>query len=609
MSKNAAHVFAAAAIAVAITSATAQAPPSKRPAGSPTQTQIDRVMQSVMLCRWEATWTDGKAIKEAEAVMAFLEANAGSSNHDGVLRGRFDLFGQTFSEVTITAWGKASSTSSWSETASFDALARAIGQRGHDLKPGQLPWELNAKPKLLSATMRTADVTTSLYLMQGRFEGQQSIRWMPGGVTILCLKHETPAEEAQAMLGVPPARVIAEVVKTGEQKPKEWVDAIVEKSDQDGLFEIAGYNHLDAGQRGRLLQRGDPEVHRRLVSNTAITLSAAEIDAVIDKRQAVASVALLQDRYSSLNATQLARLRQDKLTRRYAILRSGDAQAVSLIAQTIKSGDEAAAQEALAFLPGLSNDVVDLILAHGTQAMRRNLTFNSDFKYTPGQIERILADPATEVQIGLLRRPDVSLSDVQIARGIDHPNEDLAFWYRRREGYTPTAQQIESGLTSGNAVTRRSWALNSNIPITPEQAQRGLRDPDSGVRVAFLARSDAQLTEAQFDECTIEEDVGMRFTCVRRADYPLTQKRFEQIVGDANKNVLRFFLERKDAPPVDLTPFVDQALQAAGDAILIEMANNIDVPFTDDQLKRGAASSSTQVKKAFCKRKPAMCKT
>lgn len=235
--------------------------------------------------------------------------------------------------------------------------------------------------------------------------------------------------------------------------------------------------------------------------------------------------------------------------------------------------------------------------------MRRDLTIGSAFNYNAAQKERILQDPDHSVQIGLLRRKDVQFTDAQVARGINHPDEDLAFSYQQVKGYVPTAEQIEIGLTSSNAPTRAGWALNESITITSSQAQRGLADTAGYIVAIFLERADIVLTETNRDACTVHPEVTVRFACVRRANYTLTQKRFEQIASDSNSNVLRFFLERKNVPTVDLNPYFEKSLRSALESTLLAMAANNALPLTKEQLKRvPLALTSPQVKQAFARR-------
>jgi hypothetical protein len=344
-----------------------------------------------------------------------------------------------------------------------------------------------------------------------------------------------------------------------------------------------------------------------LLENKNAALSVQQIDQIIRAGEKGELLVLISTRYDTLNAQQREQLATQPVAAPYMTVRAGDREAVRLLTKLIKDGDDGQFSEMLSFFPALNNEMVYLILRSGTPKMRSNLTMSSAFNYNAEQKELILQDPDRSVQIGLLRRKDVQFTDAQMVRGINHRDRNLAFWYRQVQGYAATVEQIETGLTASDAPTRAGWALDKRISITRSQAQRGLADPLAYIVVAFLQRADVALTEANLDACTAHPDVSVRFACVQRADYSLTQKRFEQIATDRNSNVLRFFLERKNVPPVDVSPFVDDALRTASEDVLLAMAANEALPLTTEQIMLAlAASASPRVKQAFARRKPAM---
>jgi hypothetical protein len=571
--------------------------PSSSPNWKPTQLQIDQFFGALLICETSGASITVKSEAERAALGQYVEQKLlASANADGVSLVNFSAFGVHFTEVNV-----AVAFSAWSPTGNRDDLAKALRARGFTLVDESI--EINRghpQPALTSAKI-TTDEKQQLLLLEGKLNsGENSPR---KGVSLTCVPTSPTDAEVQAATGLPSTRSILRKLSINEKLSKDIVDQLIERGGPQAVQALTRYQWLDADQVEALLASKLPTVRVGLLRNRNAALSVQQIDQIIRAGEKRELLVLISTRYDTLNAQQREQLARQPVAAPYMTVRAGDGAAVKLLTKLIKDGDDGQFPEMLSFFPALNDEVVYLILRSGTPKMRRNLTMSSAFNYNAEQKELILQDPDRDVQIGLLRRKDVQLTDAQVARGINHRDVNLAFWYRQVKGYVPTAEQIEIGLMASDASTRAGWAFDERISITQLQAQRGLADPSTTVVIAILRRADIALTEANLDACTAHSDVSVRFACVRRADYTLTQKRFEQIATDTNSNVLRFFLERKNVPPIDVNPFLDEALRTASEDVLLAMAANQALLLTAEQINLVlAASVSPRVKQAFARR-------
>lgn len=245
------------------------------------------------------------------------------------------------------------------------------------------------------------------------------------------------------------------------------IDQVIQRGGPNAVQYLSGYQWLDTDQIAALIAYKRSALTRRLLNNKRASLSAHQVNQLIDADELPELLALLATRYEALNAAQREQLARRSSVAPYMTVRAGDAAAVELLTRLIKDGDDGRFSQLLAYFPALNDAVVNFILNRGTPTMRTALTMNSAFNYKAEQKEAILLDADRAVQIGLLRRKDVKLTTEQVARGIKHPDKDLTFWYRQAKRYAPTAEQIEIGLTSSDAPTRAGWALNERIALMP----------------------------------------------------------------------------------------------------------------------------------------------
>ena len=572
----------------------------------PAPLQINQFFGQLLLCDMSGASISAKSQSERDAVLTYINDNLlSSSKNEGPTRVDFSAFGVNFTSIFVGGGGDGAGASTgsfaYSDTGTVDTLVKAL--RAHGLLLGAENMDVGARQlqQVLTATKITTDDKHQWIVAKGEIYSVKDTNLK--GVTLTCLTSSPTDAEVQAATGLPSARSISRRVLAGENIPKDVIDQVIQRGGPNAVQYLAGYQSLDTDQIAALIAYKRSAITRRLLNNKRASLSAHQVNQLIDADELPELLALIATRYEALNAAQREQLARRSSVAPYMTVRAGDAAAVELLTRLIKDGDGGRFSQLLAYFPALNDAVVNLILNSGTPTMRTALTMNSAFNYNAEQKEAILLDADRAVQIGLLRRKDVKLTTEQVARGINHPDKDLAFWYRQVKGYAPTAEQIEIGLTSSDAPTRAGWALNERIALMPSQAQRGLADTSAYIVAIFLQRGDISLTEANRDACTSHPDVSVRFACVKRADYTLTQKRFEQIATDANSNVLRMFLERKNSPAVDLNPFFDEALRSASESALLAIAANSALPLTPEQIKRvPAALTSPQVEQAFARR-------
>lgn len=586
----------------------AQTEQGQAAAFEPSAAQIEHVITMILLCDWSII-DQPRSPEEVELRAAIrhleLQQDAQSiSPQDrdiGTLPGSYDALGLRFDHVGMMGMAGGFVAFGWSAAASPDGLVDTLRGLGYDFKQGD--GVRDGPIDNFIAARITPAATTRIIVAPGR----HNMRGKEGahGATIMCHLGATTDEAAMAAAGVPSTATVTEIVLKGEKQPEAWIANIIDKAIPAQLRAIARYRWLDAAQVETLLALNDIETNQNLASNLHVSLDARQIDGVLETG---AAMQVIRSRYASLSEAQRERLKATPHTALALALRGGGAEALAAFESVLREQHSGKTQWALNILPNITEEIVNVLLEHGSAEARSQFVMQSRIQYTPQQLERMLRDDEPEVQIGVLRRHDLPLTAEQFARGINHPDERIAFWYRQRKDHVPTAKEIEKGLTSTNVVTRRGWVFNQRITLTAEQAARALADADPVVRRAALMRPEVPFGPLEQDACTDDPDFGVRSKCVSRPDYTLTQARFESIASHPNPNVLRAFLSRKDAPTVALDSYIESAIRNAPDATLIAMAANKSVPLTDAHIQMVRELREKPVMDAFCKRSSRRCR-
>lgn len=575
----------------------------------PSAAQIERAITTILLCDWSIIDRPRSPEKvELRAAIEYLELQQSQDTQSispqdrdiGTLPGSFDALGLRFDHVGMMGAAGGFVAFGWSAAASPAGLVDTLRGLGYDFKRGD--GARDGPSDSFIAARITPAATSRLIVAPGR----HSMRGKEGahGATIMCQLGSTTDEASMAAAGVPSTATVKEIVLKGEKQPEAWVANIIDKAIPAQLRAIASYRWLDAAQVETLLALNDFETNQSLASNLHVSLDARQLDAVLESG---AAMPVIRSRYASLSEAQRERLKATPHAALALALRGGGAEAQAAFESVLREQHYGKAQWALHMLPNITEEIVNVLLEHGSAEVRRHFAMQSRFQYTPQQVERMLRDDDHEVQIGVLRRHDLPLTVEQLARGINHSDERIAFWYRQRKDHVPGAKEIEEGLTSTNVVTRRGWVFNQRITLTAEQAARALADADPVVRRAALARPEIPFGPFEQDACTDDPDFGVRSKCVSRPDYTLTQARFESIASHPNPNVLWAFLSRKDAPKVELGSYIESAIRNALDATLIAMATNKNVPLTDGHIQMAHELREKPVVDAFCKRSSRRC--
>jgi hypothetical protein len=319
-----------------------------------------------------------------------------------------------------------------------------------------------------------------------------------------------------------------------------------------------------------------------LFLNRCVVLNSAQIDALIARQidppgtansTDYISRALAYQPYFSLTPEQAKRLTAstDLIVRIFLATRYGQGDALALSKQMLRSQ---ASIEGVSVIMSLWNptpsELVDMIISLPDEEIRAHFSMQGKFMPTAEQQDKMLNDPNPEVQIGLLRRKDITLSHEQITKGVQTDNDDLGFWYWGRPEFQPTDAQIDEALRSPRVLKRRYFAIRDGYVLNAARLERGLTDPDSVVRSAFVSQTNLNLTDVQLDRCTQDQDFSVRARCVARKDYSLTQSRFELMLRDANPNLIHGFLNSaRSRGTLDIQPFVKATL-AGGDPQLIK---------------------------------------
>lgn len=427
-----------------------------------------------------------------------------------------------------------------------------------------------------------------------------------GGTTLVCTTESADEQEIVEATGFPSAHAL-QIRLYKEELEDTLVNQIVQKGGKDIKEVIAGSSTLNKSQVEALFSTSDVVIINALIGNKKLVLSAEQIDTILNNPMQYDRLKLISHHFMQLNPTQISMLNQsDNMQLRDAIaMKQGGEKALNTLNQYFTTNRKDEEIRWLLSFSNLDDVMVDLILSKGSEEVRQRLTSDSNYSYNQSQIERILQDTSSGVQIGLLRRKDVVLTEAQIERGLKLDDRGMVSRYIDRLT-KPTHEQLEYGLTHKNPSIRWQWAYEKRFQITEQQALRGLEDGDLKVRSVFLKRPDVTPSDKHLDACTVEPDFSSRYDCIQLASYTLTQWRFERIALDDNPNVLRGYLRAHKKQAKDLEPFFLHALANAPDDVLIQIANSKSLIYTEKMLQRAKSHSSPFVRLYFKNHKSAL---
>lgn len=617
--------------ATALVYSHAQAQPMPREAMTLTPALIDAAVQSELICNREENrllgepllqqWLqDHVAAQEARrpASTPRADTDASRGSNASPLAVDWTVLGQGFTEYVALAGFGTDVRWAYSPGSTPEAMAARLVALGYTVRPQVLPmpkepgkaggrgapddeWQVPA----LVATRQTPDSASRITLAAGYYPLLHGVaRPEALGLTLVCTPQEPNAQELEAATGIWPTRRMAQAVSAKSTLPPDLVEKVLASDYPGPLQTLARYHGLNPAQIDRLLARDQRQIDLNLVANATVALSERQVDALLARNNPTVLRALIIHRLQQLSTAHQDSLRQAPHLAELLTIRQGGEAARALLEQQLRSKTDA---EMLGIfrLYELTPELVDTVLAFGSDALRGLMAMQSQFAYTPAQIERMLTDKSRQVQVGVLRRRDLPLTRAQYDRGLQHPDKDVVFWYGQRKNFVPTAAQIEAALTSPEPSTRRGMVFREDVSLTPDQVKRALQDP--ALRTAVIGRADVKLSEAELDGCTVDPDVSTRFACVRRPDFTLNPLRWRSIARDANGNVLRLLLQRKTAAPEDWPRWLAKSLREDPPEVQRKLLRERLLPFTPELLRLAAQSTHPSVRRSACEREPAAC--
>jgi hypothetical protein len=528
------------------------------------------------------------------------------------------VLGQRFTEYFAVADYGTDVRWAYSADSTPEAMAERLVALGYTVRPELLPMPKEPgrsggggglrdqlQVQALVATRQTPDSASRIVLVAGYYPLLHGVaKPKAPGLTLMCTPQEPNAQELQAATGIWPTRRIAQAVSAKSTLPPDMVEKILGADYAGPLKLLANYHALTPAQIDRLLARDMWLLDLNLIGNTAVALSPGQVDALLARNNSSVLRALIVHRLQQLSTAHRETLRQMPALADLLVARQGGEPARALLEQQLRTKTDGEVL-ALFSLYELNAELVDTMLAFGSDTLRGQLAMQSRFAYTPTQIERMLTDNNRDVQIGVLRRRDLPVTREQYDRGLKHSDKGVVFWYAQREGFAPSAAQIETALSSPEPSIRRGMVLRKEVSLTPDQVKRALQDP--AVRAMVIGRADVKLSEAELDSCILDSDVGTRFACVRRPDFTLTPLRWSSIARDTNGNVLRFLLERKTGAPVNWSQWIEKTLREDPPQVQQKLLREPLLPFTPELLRLAAKSTHPAVRRSACEREPAAC--
>lgn len=135
----------------------------------------------------------------------------------------------------------------------------------------------------------------------------------------------------QAATGLPSASSISRKVSAGEHIPKDVIDQVIQRGGPNAVQYLSGYQWLDTDQIAALIAYTRSALTRGLLNNKRASLSAHQVNQLIDADELPELLALIATRYEALNAAQREQLARRSSVAPCMTVMAGDAAAVELL--------------------------------------------------------------------------------------------------------------------------------------------------------------------------------------------------------------------------------------------------------------------------------------
>lgn len=571
----------------------------------PDEAEIRQAVEDLLLCRWISSKHSPHMFQVLEHLSKQRKQAPGGDEIEW-LEGKFLALDLEFNGLGAIAVYGGAAAFGWSASATSQDLLAALSRRGFE------PYQSVQQPQegLIAELARVEDGWRYLmYVSEGVHE-ELGLN-VEGGVTLGCTAEQTEEQkQADAERRQRYAR-IKELVESGEQQPRSWVEQILAEGSENELQLLAGYAWLQPQDVEHLLaiETGQIGIANKLITNPAVTLNREQLDGLVEND--VSGMFLIKYRLDQLSPEQLQLLAANPHTSRTLTLARGGPDAAQALREALQAGDESTLRSRdLNFLPAVPAELLDVILSQGSERLQMLIEDRYKPDYTAEQLEQVLAHGQTELHIRLVGRRKLPLTLEQYERGLMHPDgRNIAFWYHQREDRQPSAQLAEQGLTSPDPQMRARWLHNRQIRLDAQQMARALADENADLRGIAYTRKDVALTDAQLDVCLQEDSISARFACVKRPEMRLTGWRFERMVSDRNPNVLRDYVKAHELEQAQLAEHVSRLAQEGDEKQLRDMARFVgkELPVTEEDVRVIHQRHSEAVSRPYCRLLPQAC--
>lgn len=594
--------FGAALVWLVAAAAVAETAPDIR---EPDEAEIRQAVEDLLLCRWISSKHSPHMLQVLDHLSKQRKQASGGDEIEW-LEGKFQALDLEFNGLGAIAVYGGAAAFGWSASATSQDLLAALSRRGFE------PYQSVQQPQegLIAELARVEDGWRYLmYVSEGVHE-ELGLN-VEGGVTLGCTAEQTEEQkQADAERGQRYAR-IKELVESGEQQPRSWVEQILAEASENELQLLAGYAWLQPQDVERLLtiETGQVGIANKLITNPAVTLNREQLDGLVEND--VSGLFLIKYRLDQLSAEQVQQLAANPHTSRTLTLARGGPDAAQALREALQAGDESTLRSRdLNYLPAVTTELLDVILSQGSERLQMLIEDRYKPDYTAEQLEQVLAHGQTELHIRLVGRRKLPLTLEQYERGLMHPDgRNIAFWYHQREDRQPSAQLAEQGLTSPDPQMRARWLHNRHIRLDAQQMARALADENADLRGIAYTRKDVALTDAQLDACLQEDSISARFACVKRPEMRLTGWRFERMVSDRNPNVLRDYVKAHEPEQAQLAEHVSRLAREGDEKQLRDMARfaGKELPVTEEDVRVIHQRHGEAVSRPYCRLLPQAC--